>query len=259
MRTVESVDRALLLLLAFDEQEGGELTVAELAARLNVHRSTASRLAGTLVQRGFLERAQGAEAFRLGPALARLGLVAMRGRELIRMSREIMEELALETGEAVVLSVLDGVDCVGVAQVSGTRLVGMRNWIGRRSPLHAASDGKVFLAFADAHAGSLDGRTEATISETATLEAEIARIRDRGWASAEGELEEGLNGVAAPVWDQAERCVGALSVSGPAYRLPAPRLLQVGARVKLAADGISSRLGGGHQPLPRPPSRNVRP
>lgn len=246
MRTLETVDRALQLLLAFDAGDERELTVAALAARLEIHRSSASRLAATLAQRGFLERAADGEAFRLGPALGRLGLIASGRRGLVAESRDAMERLALRMGETIVLSVLDGRDCVDVAQASGPHLVGVRNWVGRRSPLHASSDGKVFLAFADADVGRgrLRALTGRTISSRGALEDEIARVRARGWASVEGELEEGLNGVAAPVFDSGGRCVAALSVSGPAYRLPVERLAEAGPQAQAGADEIRARLGG---------------
>jgi DNA-binding IclR family transcriptional regulator len=246
MRTLETVDRALQLLLAFDCEDDRELTVAALAARLEIHRSSASRLAATLAQRGFLERTAASDAFRLGPALGRLGLIAMGLRGLAAESREVMERLALDTRETVVLSVLDGSDCVDIAQASGPHLVGMRNWVGRRSPLHASSDGKVFLAFADASAGTgrLRALTGRTIARRNALDAEITRVRARGWASVEGELEDGLNGAAAPVFDSGGRCVAALSVCGPAYRLSPERLAEVGPRAQAAAAEIRSRLGG---------------
>jgi DNA-binding IclR family transcriptional regulator len=254
MRTLETVDRALRLLLAFEADGERELTVAALAARLAIHRSSASRLAATLAQRGFLERAGGSEAFRLGPALGRLGLIAMGLRGLVAESREVMERLAHETRETVVLSVLDGRDCVDVAQASGPHLVGMRNWVGRRSPLHASSDGKVFVAWGGATPppGRLPALTSRTITSRRVLDREIGRARERGWASVEGELEDGLNGVAAPVFDSAGRCVAALSVSGPAYRLTAERLAELGPRVRAAAREIAARLGGyaDDQPLP---------
>jgi DNA-binding IclR family transcriptional regulator len=246
MRTLETVDRALQLLLVFDAGGERELTVGTLAARLRIHRSSASRLAATLAQRGFLERSAGSEAFRLGPALGRLGLIAMGLRGLVAESREVMDRLAQQTGETVVLSVLEGRDCVDVAQSSGPHLVGMRNWVGRRSPLHASSDGKVFLAFAGASVGRgrLPALTRRTLASRSAVSADIARVRTRGWASVEGELEEGLNGVAAPVFDHDGRCVAALSVSGPAYRLPPERLAELGARVQAAAAEIGARLGG---------------
>jgi DNA-binding IclR family transcriptional regulator len=246
MRTLETVDRAQQLLLAFDGDDDAELTVGALAARLGIHRSSASRLAATLAQRGFLERATAGEAFRLGPAVGRLGLIAMGMRGLVAESREVMERLADESRETVVLSVLEGSDCVDVAQASGPHLVGMQNWVGRRSPLHASSDGKVFLAFAGATCGPgrLRPLTARTIASRSALEQEIARVRERGWASVEGELEEGLNGAAAPVFDPGGRCVAALSVCGPAYRLTAQRLADAGLRARAAASEIRSRLGG---------------
>jgi DNA-binding IclR family transcriptional regulator len=244
MRTLETVDRALQLLLAFDSDEDPELTVAALAARLGIHRSTASRLAATLAHSGFLERAPGSDGFRLGPAVGRLGLRALGARDLVDASRAIMDALAEETAETVVLSILEGGEAVDVAQVDGPHLVAMRNWIGRRSPLHASSDGKVLIAFAGAAMPALlRAVTDRTIAGRAALEREIARVRERGWASVEGELEPGLNGVAAPVRDRTGRCVAALSVSGPAYRLPAERLTAIAPAVTKAAGAIGARLG----------------
>src|ERR671936_1496528 len=113
--SVQSVDRALQILLAF-ESEGGELRVTDLAERLGVHKSTASRLAATLEAHGFLERAEGAEALRLGRRVVRLGMVAA-GRDLVDAARPAMEQLAGATGETVVLSVPGGDAAVHVAQV----------------------------------------------------------------------------------------------------------------------------------------------
>lgn len=246
MRTLETVDRALRLLLAFDGQDEPELTVAVLAADLDVHRSSASRLAATLAQRGFLERARDGDAYRLGPAIARLGLAAMGARGLVPESREVMERLAAEIAETVVLSMLEGDETVSVSQAPGPHLISMRDWIGRRSPVHACSDGKVFLAFSTPQPArsSLPRLTAATITSRERLEEEIARVRRQGWASVEGEFEEDLNGVAVPVFDASDRCVAALSATGPAYRLTAERLDAIAPRVRLAAAEIRTRLGG---------------
>jgi len=246
MRTLETVDRALRLLTIFDSSGRRELTVGTLALELGIHRSSASRLAATLAQRGFLERAPDTDAFRLGPMLGRLGLLAIGERGLLSEARDVMERLAKATGETVVLSMLDDGEAVDVAQATGSHLVGTRNWIGRRSPLHAASDGKVFLAFCEAklRRGRLPAITEHTITDRKRLGDEIQLTRKRGWASVQGELEEGLNGVAAPVFDIADRCAAALSVSGPAYRLPPERIAEVAARVQAATAEISLRLGG---------------
>lgn len=245
MRTLETVDRALQLLLVFDAEEQRELTVAGLATYLDIHRSSASRLAGTLAQRGFLERVPQTDKFRLGPAVARLGLLAVGGRGLISESREAMEWLAEQSGEATVLSVLEGDEVVNIAQISGPHIIGMTNWIGRRTPLHASSDGHVFLTFASVNLGEGPRKALApnTITETGDLTKRVHRAAEHGWAYAIGELEEGLNGVAAPVWNGSGRCVAALSVSGPSYRIPPERLASIASPTLEAAATISSRLG----------------
>jgi DNA-binding IclR family transcriptional regulator len=235
---VQSVERALQILLAF-EQEGTELRVTDLASRLDVHKSTASRLAATLEAQGFLERADGAEAFRLGPRIVRLGMVAAGARDIVAAARPAMEELASATGETVVLSVGAGNEAVDVAQVDSRFLVGGKRWIGLRSPLHATSDGKVLLAYgaAELPPGKLERMSPRTITSLRALDQELAEVREHGWARSLGEYEEGLNGVAAPVHDD-ERCVAALSVSGPAYRVSEELLPDLASRCIEAANGV---------------------
>jgi DNA-binding IclR family transcriptional regulator len=244
--SVQTVDRALQLLLAFDAEEQ-ELGVTELALRVGVHKSTASRLAGTLAARGFLERPPGREAFRLGPELGRLGLLALGGRELVELARAPMERLAAETGETVNLAVLEGEEAVNVAQVDGRHIVGAGSWTGRRTALHCTANGKVLVAFgAGAVPQSLEAHTPQTITSESAFRRELERVRRRGYATAVGELEEGLHAVAAPVLDPAGACRGALSVSGPSYRLPAEALDRLGDRCRGSAAELGALLGGVH-------------
>jgi DNA-binding IclR family transcriptional regulator len=238
---VRSVGRALGILSAFDS-ERSELGVGQIAGLLGVHTSTASRLAATLAAGGFLERSR-RDAFRLGPEMVRLGLLAA-GESLVESARDPMDELAARTGETVVLSVPSEDEAVDVAQVDTRYLVGGKSWVGRRLPLHATSDGKVFLAFGAAALpdGTLERLSPRTIVDRDELTAALAGVRARGWASAVGECEEGLNGVAAPVFARGDRCVAALSVSGPAYRVPEESLAAVADRCRAAAAAISARL-----------------
>lgn len=240
----QAADRVLQMLACFDA-EGRTLGVAELAERLRVHRSTASRLAATLESRGFLERVPGGRRLRLGPEMGRLGLLALGSRDLLSLARPVMEELARSTGETINLARLDGPHVVNVLQVDGAHLVGVGSWTGRRTPLHCVANGKVLLAFAGAAIGDgpLQRFTRHTITSPRALRAEIERIRRKGWAANVGEMEEGLHAVAAPVFDAFERCRAALSVSAPAFRLPARKLPDVAALCVRAAREIGRRLG----------------
>ena len=85
--TVQSVERALHVLTSF-EVDGQELGVTEIASLLGVHKSTASRLAATLVASGFLERSPESESFRLGREVARLGGLAFGDMDSANSTRE---------------------------------------------------------------------------------------------------------------------------------------------------------------------------
>ena len=238
-----TADRALLTLQAFDG-EGQSLTVSEIAARLGVHRSTASRLAATLRARGFLERGANGEAFRLGPELGRLGMLAVSGRDLADLARKPMASLAERTGETVTLSVRHGEEMATIAQVDSRYVVGVKSWVGKSSPLHATSDGKVALAFGDGELpeGRLEQRTPRTITRRDQLKRELERVRAEGYAAAVGEYEDGLNGVAAPVFDGLNQCRAALNVCGPAYRMPPEKLPELAGSCKETAKKVGAYL-----------------
>ena len=241
--SVHTVTRALQMLTAFDEARR-ELAVRDFASLLDVHKSTASRLAATLAARGFLERVPGRDTFTLGPQVARIGHLAVGARPLADVARATMEELAAETGETVVLSLPAGEEALDIAQTGSTHVIGASSWIGRRTPLHASSDGKALLAFgaAELPAGPLAAISEHTVTGRDELERQLAEARENGWSVAVGDYEDGLNGVAAPIFAGGS-CVAALSVSGPAYRIPIERLPELGGQCAEAATAISARLG----------------
>jgi DNA-binding IclR family transcriptional regulator len=240
----QAADRVLQMLLCFDA-ERKELGVSELADTLEIHRSTASRLAATLEVRAFLERVPGKKTYRLGPQMGRLGLHALGSRDLLTLARPIMERLAAETGETINLASVDGDRVVNLLQSDGGHLVGVGVWTGRRTPLHCVANGKVLVAFAgaDPGPGPFERFTRRTITSARGLEAEAEKIRGQGYATNEGEIEEGLHAVAAPVFDAFDRCRAALSVSAPEFRLPSRRLPEVAGRCVAAARELSRALG----------------
>lgn len=241
MRNVQSADKAMAILSAFDEGRE-DLGVSELAAELGTHKSTVSRLLATLERRGLVRRV--GDRFAPGPELARLGGLAVRGITLVEAGRPTLERLAERTGETVNLAVREGVRALNVLQVDADHFVGVTDWTGRAAPLHATANGKALLAFGGEQLpGRLSKLTTHTIVDRSDLRAELARSRTAGFAVAVEELEVGLNAVAAPVFDASGSCIAAVSVSGPAYRLPEPKLPAVGELCAAAAAEISRRLG----------------
>jgi len=242
------VRRAASLLRAFGNGTS-ELGVSELGRRLNLHKSTVSRLLATLESEGLLERAPGTEKYRLGPEIARLAGQAEHLGDVRQAARPFLVELAEATRETANLAVLAGDEVDNVDQVSGPHLVRVGNWVGRRTPLHCVANGKALLAFLPPDeierliSAPLASFTPSTIARADALRAALAQVRQLGYAAALGEIEEGLNAVAAPIWDAQGRVTAALSVSGPAYRVTAERVPQLGQITRECAQRVSRRLG----------------
>jgi IclR family acetate operon transcriptional repressor len=246
---VRSVDRAAALLLALGESQG-EAGVTELARRLGLHKSTASRLLATLQKRGLVEQDEETGKYRLGLVVIRLAERAEKTLDLRGIAMPELERLARLTHETTGLGVLDGESLLTVAQADGPNLIAVGDWTGRATPLHCVASGKVLLAaLAEREVLRIVRRglisfTERTIVELEPLLEELARIRRRGYATALGEYEIGLNAVAAPVHDARGAVIAAVDIWGPAFRLTPRRIPELAAQARDAAAAISVRLGG---------------
>ncbi|MEU5880632.1 IclR family transcriptional regulator [Spirillospora sp. NPDC047279] len=245
--TVQSVDRAVTVLeiLARD----GEAGVTQIAAELGVHKSTAFRLVSALEHRDLVTQDGERGKYRLGLGIVRLAGATTARMDVVQIGRPVCRELAAQIGETVNLTLLSGHEVLYVDQVAGPSTLQPKNWVGRRLPTHATSNGKVLLAhlppdrLADHLACPLERLTERTVTDRGALEDELAAVRDRGYATAVDELEFGLTAIAAPVRDARGEVTATVSGSGPSFRLPADRIPAVASAVCRAADEISRRLG----------------
>ncbi|WP_460689606.1 IclR family transcriptional regulator [Nesterenkonia suensis] len=244
---MKSVDRALTVLsiLARD----GEASLSQMARELGVHKSTVGRLAEALVRHDLVEAPDGSGGYRLGVGCLRLAGATASRLDLSLEAQSVCDELSAAIGETTNVAITREGVAINVCQSEADSAVAMRNWIGQHTALHATSNGKVLLAHlpeedrrAVLHAG-LQPFTAHTLIRPAELAEELHRIRTRGWTFAVEEFEEGLNAVAAPVYDHSGAVVAGISVAGPSYRLPPDRLPDVREPVIRAADTLSKRLG----------------
>ncbi|HWK26993.1 MAG TPA: IclR family transcriptional regulator [Solirubrobacter sp.] len=222
---VQSLDRALDLLEAL--ADAGELGVSEIAARTGLVPSTAHRLLGTLVARGYASQNPATGRYRLGYKLLELtGGVQDRLARLTAAAKPHLEAIQARTGETTNLVVLEGRDVVYIESVSGTRSVRLHTEVGRSIPAHTSGAGKALLAWRDPVdvAALLDGAplapsTPHTLTTLDALQGDLAKIRKRGYATDDEEHELGVTCVATPILDDAGVPLAAISVSGPAPRM----------------------------------------
>ena len=246
---VRSVDRAAALLLALGDSHG-EAGVTELARRLGLHKSTASRLLATLEKRGLVEQDDETGRYRLGLVVIRLAEKAERTLDLRAIAMPELDRLARATRETTGLGVADGDQFLTVAQADGPNLVAVGDWTGRGVPIHSVAAGKVLLAAMPEREilklvrRGLDRFTDRTITQLEPLLEELARIRRRGYATAFGEFDAGLNAVAAPVHDARGQVSAAVDIWGPAFRITPQRMPELVQQVRESAAAVSVRLGG---------------
>lgn len=237
--------RAVALLDALAASDGG-LRVGELARRIGVNASTASRLLSTLETGGLVERSADGP-YRLGLRLVALSDRVLDGLDVRERGRSWLTRLVEETGETATLSVPGGGEAITVDFVPSASSVVSMARLGRPSVAHATAAGKVMLAFSGSAAvddGDLTQFTERTIIDRGALEAELERVRTAGVAEAVGEREPDLNALAAPVVGRGGELVAILGVQGPAARLPAATRRALRAPLRRAAAELSRSLGG---------------
>lgn len=241
--TVGSVARALALLDALAHSEEG-LGVNELARRIGVNASTASRLLATLERGRIVERAPGGP-YRLGLKLLELSDRVLAQLDVRELARPWLTWLVTQTGETATLSVPGEGDAVTVDFVPSPASVVSMARVGRPSVPHATAAGKVMLAFGGAPAehGELAAYTERTVTDWSELERQLREVRRTGMAEAVGEREPDLNALAAPVLARG-RLLAIIGLQGPAARLPAAKRRALREPLQSAAAEVGRALGG---------------
>jgi IclR family acetate operon transcriptional repressor len=244
---VGTLERGLAILQFFKKTP--EASVIEVAAALNLSRSTTYRIAERLRELGFLEISVTSSRWRLGRETAQLGVAALQSTDIMQVAPPVLMRLLEQTREAVNLAVFDSDSMVLVYREQGPQSVTISSRLGSRRPMHASSLGKAFMAALkpeDRHAliKRLDMKrfTPSTIVDRSALERELTRIQKRHFAADRREFEQTLACCAAAVFDHRVVPVAAISVSGPADRMLS-NMDRVGGEVAAAARAISERLG----------------
>jgi IclR family transcriptional regulator, acetate operon repressor len=245
---IESVENAARVLLMLRDQR--ILRVAEVAADLGVARSSAHRMLTTLQAQGLLRQDEATRGYRVGPRLVELGIAVIGATDLKAEARPVLEELSKATGETVHLIVLEGTQIVFVDGVEGSHAIraALRN--GDRAPAHAGAAGKALLAeltlpeLRSRYPGArLRGGTSRAITTRRDLEAGLAQVRERGYATNFGESEDGLHAISAAVRDRAGTPRAAITIAGPSERLSAADLERLSVVLLAGTERLAERLG----------------
>lgn len=229
------------------------LTFTELLRTAGLPKATLHRMLATLTREGLLRRDGHSKTFRLGFRLLQLAHEVWSDFDLRLAAKDEMISLRDETGESVLLAVLDGDAVVLIASEEAGKALHMRHAsrVGFRLPMHATAAGKAIAAYLDPQRrlALLDGPqpeafTPETITSIPALQSELDLTRARGYAIEYLEHEDGVVSVAAPILDIEGRPVGALYVISRSDRLTPAKAHSLSTTVIGAARRISHNAGG---------------
>ena len=247
--TVQALDRALGLLEILAASSG--LTLSELAEQSEQAVATVYRALVTLQARGMVEAEEPGQVWHIGAGAFRIGSAFLRRTKVVERARGPMERLVRDTGETANLGMEVSDEVLFLAQVEAANAIRAFFPPGTKGPMHVSGIGKALLAWYPTEKMSeilarkgLERFTSLSLSSIESLERDLARTRERGFAIDDQERAEGMRCVAAPIFNADAEPIAALAVSGPAFRMGLSDATRYGALVRAAADQVTEATGG---------------
>lgn len=245
---LQGLDRVVSILDLLGSSDNA-LTLAEICHRMDLRKSTAHRALMALERTGLIERAP-ANRYRLGLKLYDMGSRAVEQIDLRSRLHPFLRKLALRVGETVHLGVLHKTRVVYIDKIEPiNRRVCISSRTGTSNPVYSTSLGKSILAFLPPEETAaivrdirFTGFTSKTLNSREELMGALDRVRKRGYAIDDEEMEIGTRCVGAPILDASQRAIAALSVSGSALRLAAHCVPGIAEHVMRCAHDISVAL-----------------
>jgi DNA-binding IclR family transcriptional regulator len=234
--------KALAILQSFTV-ERTTLAFSELQESTGLPKGTLHRVVGDLVAARLLEKV--GSRYRLSRLVFELGMRASVERSLIEVATPFLEDLYERTHETVHLGVREDLEVVYVVKMGGHQQAAAPSRLGGRMPLHATAIGKALLAHAPDDVRErvlgtgLPRRSPRTITSAEVLRGQLEEVVERGVAYEYEESAVGIVCVAAPVFDNEDQVIAAVSVTGPINRFQPARHASA---VRAAAAGIAATL-----------------
>ncbi|MFF2053589.1 IclR family transcriptional regulator [Leifsonia sp. NPDC058194] len=251
MSKVPAAENTLRILGHLAAQRG-PVPAASIATALDLPRSTVYHLLAVLGDHGFVLHFPEARRYGLGVAAYELSSAFSRQQPLSRLGRPIVAGLVDAIGESGHVAVLHGRDVVYIVEERAPRRPRLVTDVGVRLPAHLTASGRALLATLPAgqlralypDRDAFEERTGAGPHSYGELRRVLAEVRDRGYATEDGEVTPGFASVAVSVRDHAGWPAAGIAVTFPRENVPPAEWEALAGRVRDAAAELSRRIRG---------------
>lgn len=244
--SVPALDKALDILELMSNLSE-PLTPSQIAQRLGRSLQEVYRIVIVLEKRGYIVRPPGAEALVLSTELYGLATRFPPFRRVLDVAQPVINSLALLSGEAVHIAVLDGLRMCIVAQVDSPQPIGVRLRVGAHSPAMLGTSGRTLIAYQPPPVREWYMQQAAKRLDSGEYEYACARVNaiiENGFEMVEGRLLPGIIDISFPVLDADGTALAALTVPYlGTYGTPKP-MIEVVRMVHDAAVQVSAVMGG---------------
>lgn len=236
MKKIQSLERAFDILEALAAQVDTSVSLGEIARSVGLHPATCAHLIGTMVDRGYVEQLGRRKGYQLGSMVHYLSRNIPYGGDLTARAQPLMEKLAEELGEWVVLTAMAGLRRLVLLEINGSSRAVQVDRSALRMAEKAYNSASIWLFLAHMEPSMRDrflelhGKPEPT-TDCSSFEDRLARIREDGFSVYEDKLGE-VKKVAFPIW-QDGMVTAAVGVHLPAFRL-------VGSHRSMVIAGLST-------------------
>lgn len=225
MSNVQSLERALTILNKLSEYPDG-LQIARLSEYVGLTKSTTHRLLATLLNMNYVEKNPETDKYKLGLQVLFLSRNILNNSDIVNTAKPYLEKLSKEVNETVHLCIQDHENVVYIDKIECNQMIRMYSRIGSRAPMYRTAVGKVLFSGMDQD--KLEDMvskiefiptTPTTITSKEKFLQEVEQVRNQGYALDNAENQEGLQCVAAPIYDHKGKIVASFSISGPDNRV----------------------------------------
>jgi len=223
--TIRSIERALKLLKSYTNSKN-EFTLKEMANTLKLNKSTVFRILMTLKKKGFIE-VDSDNRYKLGHEILFLASIIRDNMDIRKEAYSFMKKLGKETGETVILAVLQNYKAICIEKIESFQTVKITSQVGAMIPLFKGATGKALAAFIskenlDKYI-SVQSKLYDTEYNRPKLVIELEKIKNDKFVVTDREVDEGVVAVAVPIFDFSGGVIASLSVASPEFRFSKER------------------------------------